>query len=655
MDAKGEPVLDSDGKMIYDPAGPVYHDPSTGKVVYQEYLKEKRVRTAYMYVLSFPGVNELGYQLDPRLVMSIGKEWCKEFLPDFPVVIAEHVNTDHYHLHMVASAYSSPEFGPSHKIRDNMENLKRAREIADELSMKIGIPIIVNPKTRKGMEWYEWTKRRQSDSWKQTLRQDVRDAASLSGSIGEFKKIMEQSGYTIRETEHHFTFRMPCASGEDRMEYRCRDSKLNIVDDPFGYEKEQIMAFIRERTKDLQKTYEVRDPMAAAREMETARQKRAAETKISRYTIDGRRRSVLELILLNAIRLIKLFLDDFQDVEVKTNSPVYQKAEWKLRQMQDSLQLIRSLGIENREELDQLVNQTGIRLSQLKKQFETLSGSIAGERKTLQKIEDAIRLLEYAKATDFPLESFGIYSYTNREIRAAKALMNPSTPQQRRELFLQLEKNQMYRLEGKFDQLTFREADQCINFLRGKTAIKPDCMVSMMEEMDHMLAAKRGDRLPEREDVPRDGKPKNTVESQKMREEKDRKFMEAILSLPLDQAEKLSDLRELLNELGKLDVDISNLVEKKQEMMDSIDAFHETEEELACVKNEYRNLKRLSYNLSLAENPKFTCGPLYTEKPEDPEYTEERDRSAEEDRRVTIRDRNAFRVRDRYFESMESL
>ena len=67
----GNPVLDKDGNMIYDETAPVYHS-KDGKCVYQEFDQQMQARTAYMWVLSFYGKKELGYDPDPRLVHQIG-------------------------------------------------------------------------------------------------------------------------------------------------------------------------------------------------------------------------------------------------------------------------------------------------------------------------------------------------------------------------------------------------------------------------------------------------------------------------------------------------------------------------------------------------------------------------------------------------------
>ena len=152
LDENGRLLHDETGQMIYDEKAPVYKDPATGKVIYQEYQKKKEARTAYMWVMSFPGKKELGYEIDPRLVHEIGKEFCREFLDDYACTVSTHVNTEHYHNHIMQCAYS---LDGTHKYRDTMESLAKARDIADRLSLRFGLPIILSPQTDRGVSWFE--------------------------------------------------------------------------------------------------------------------------------------------------------------------------------------------------------------------------------------------------------------------------------------------------------------------------------------------------------------------------------------------------------------------------------------------------------------------------------------------------------------------
>ncbi len=119
LDESGRPLRDEKGELIYDEKAPIYHDPDTGKTVYQSYMKRKDPRDSYMLMISFPGEKELGYELDPRIVESIGKAFMEEYLDGYAAVWSIHLNTDHPHIHAIFSAYPiDPVHG--HKYKDNM-------------------------------------------------------------------------------------------------------------------------------------------------------------------------------------------------------------------------------------------------------------------------------------------------------------------------------------------------------------------------------------------------------------------------------------------------------------------------------------------------------------------------------------------------------
>ena len=113
-----------------------------------------------------------------------------------------------------------------------VEALQQARDIMDELSQKFGIPIIISPGKEPGVDWYEWKKRQDHQSWKQQMRLDIKQASKMAHTPEEFKKYLTAIGYKIRETENHYTYTMP-DTDEHGPGCSCRDSRLNCAGDPF--------------------------------------------------------------------------------------------------------------------------------------------------------------------------------------------------------------------------------------------------------------------------------------------------------------------------------------------------------------------------------------------------------------------------------------
>ena len=597
LDENGRLLHDETGQMIYDEKAPVYKDPATGKVIYQEYQKKKEARTAYMWVMSFPGKKELGYEIDPRLVHEIGKEFCREFLDDYACTVSTHVNTEHYHNHIMQCAYS---LDGTHKYRDTMESLAKARDIADRLSLRFGLPIILSPQTDRGVSWFELKKKHDGQSWKQQMRTDIRGAAGIADSTADFRKLMEAIGYNVRETENHYTFTMPGA-GEIGEGYRCRDSRLNSSDDNFDYSKTGIRSAIERRTgKQLEAGTRPAERSFDPKHRGDLRHY-ATHIYISRYTIDGRRRTALELLFIEALKIISLLRDLFQEKTPPSSHPVYLPYQKKLQIMEESLAMVQKLGLEDGEALSSLINQTGIELSQLKKEYKESQPVSLQEKEMLNKIDEAAELLGVLQTFGMDPPDLELYRYSQEEIRQARAALMPMTPAQRRELYLALSDSPSYRIRYKYDELTFREAQDVIVFLKKKSSNMPPVLFSISQK-------------PVRDRYSDTASP----ESIEDRREHDTWFLNRLADYPMDKQIQIDRCRELLNELARLGISPTEMDAAREELKESQTHFSEISRKLDEANKKYRMLKQLEVNMTLAANPHFTHGPLFDEKTEQP-------------------------------------
>jgi len=587
----GKPLLDDNGQMIYDEKAPVFKDPATGKVVYQEYQKKKEARTAYMWVMSFHGKKELGYEIDPRLVHEIGREFCREYLDDYACTVNTHVNTEHYHNHIMQCAYS---LDGTHKYRDTMEALAKARDISDRLSIRFGLPIILSPQTDRSVSWFEWKKKHEGQSWKQQMRMDIREAVGIADSTEDFRRMMETLGYTLRETENHFTFTMPGVdeSGEG---YRCRDTRLNSSDDNFDYSKTGIQSAIS------RKNGQPLHDQAPARQSFDPKHKGdlrhyASHIYISRYTIDGRRRTALEILFIEALKVITLLRDLFQTKEAPIDNPVYYPYQKKLQLMENSLAMVQKLGLENHEELSDLINQTGVALSQLKKQYNSNQPVVKQEKEILDKIDETMELLGIIKSYGLDASDLELHRYDEKEIRRARAELMPMTPAQRRELYLALSDSPLYRLRCKYEELTYREAQDVTAFLKDTDKPQPPVLFNINEKPD---------RKPVIAVSPED--------AEKERKSQDTFFLSRLADFPMDKQMRIDRCRELLNELGQLGIKPETMENARMELKVAAASFAEIERKMNEASAKYRALKKLEHNLTLAGNPRFTHGPLFDE------------------------------------------
>ncbi len=133
----------------------------------------------------------------------------------------------------------------------------------------------------------------------------------------------------------------------------CRDSRLNCVGDSFDYTKGGIRQRIEREHAPIheQVSHEAPKPPVSfdpsgQRQTSTLR---APHIYISRYTIEGRKRTMLELILIEALKIVALFMDMFQLRNPPNDHPIYQSAKWKTKQLEDALSMVQHLGIEDKE------------------------------------------------------------------------------------------------------------------------------------------------------------------------------------------------------------------------------------------------------------------------------------------------------------------
>ena len=489
-DEDGTPITDEGGNMLYFEDGEIWKDPDTGKCVYQEYMQTPLPRTCYMWVLSFPPKEVLGYDIDPRLVHQIGIEFCEKYLSEYRCTVSTHMDRAHIHNHIMQCAYTMSPVN-CHKYKDNKDTLAQARDIADELSRKYGLPIILEPQTGKGVSWFEWKARKQGQSWKNQMRQDIRDTIAIANSYEEFKKIMKQSGYSIRETESHITYTLP---GDDKCV--CRDTMLNKGSGKGeDYTKKAIIKFferkelnrvdIRDKGISYQEHIDIVDP-----EHKEANNSKAS-IRVSRYTELGRRRSDLEILLIAAIKIIRRIADKFAQKDEnkipQKDNPIYKPASWKIQQMQDTLQMVQTLGIQEMKDLDNMLNDIGIRLSQAKKQMNDLSGSAKIASDLIKKIQDADDIISYLQEMGFTVDDLQFYTYSDEEIRHRAAELYPMSDEQRKTLYIELDKASFYKTKYKFEDITRDEAQEAIDFLKGRVNECPAVLIDLADDTEERL------------------------------------------------------------------------------------------------------------------------------------------------------------------------
>ncbi len=578
LDETGKPLLDNDGKMIYDSKAPVYHD-KTGKCIYETYKKQTKARTAYMWVLSFPPDRVCGYKIDPRICHQIGLEFIKKIgNGEYQAVVATHMDREHPHDHIVMCAYSKDG---THKYRDTLDSLKDARIICDDLSLKFGLPILpsISQEQSKTISWSEWKAKQEGQSWKEQMRQDINGAIRIASGYDQFIEIMQSSGYKLRETSGHLTYIMP---GED--EFRCRDCKLGKE-----YEKSSIKEYLDNKhnlSPKRQNDYEDKsldiDGTDSPKEIP-----KKMHIRVSRYTFGGRRRSDIEMIFLTAIMLIrelrnKLRTDEKED---KEKTSVYKDYSWTLEQMVESLRLIRQLGIEDYDQLDTALNETGTKLSIAKREAGDLELTASYNKKVLNLIDEAEQYMESANNIGFDLSWLYLNKLDKRRIKENIARENPARPSQRRELYLLLQKySEQYRLGCKYDDLSSRDANEIIIFLQGKSDTIPDELFYSNERPYYHSHS-------------------SVDVSTSNNKENDTLFENRLLDYDPHTQQMLSGLRYTLQALSDLGIEKESFSQEKKRIQHELESLDDKLRDINQLKQQYKNLKRVQYSYKLATSP----------------------------------------------------
>lgn len=216
---------------------------------YEEMMTTKRRygktngRMFYQFVQSFSPEEDV----TPEEVHAIGVELAQRLFPDFEVVVATHVDTDHLHSHLIVNSVSCTT---GRKLHQNAADLQRQRQISDEICAAHSLTVLEPPKKyaqEQKMRPGEYRSAVRGESWKFRLINAIDLCMRRARTRAEFFWEMEKRGYQVRweDTRKYITYTTPKGK-------KCRDDRLHderyrkeVMDREFRI-REQI---IRRRTK----------------------------------------------------------------------------------------------------------------------------------------------------------------------------------------------------------------------------------------------------------------------------------------------------------------------------------------------------------------------------------------------------------------------
>lgn len=424
-----------------------YLDKRTGK---SRYVKKEPV-TAIHLIQSFAETD-----LDPRTVHQIGIDLCERL--GVQAVVDTHVNKDHLHNHIIINAYM-PD-GKS-KFCMDAEMRMRIRELSDEIQLSYGIELkMADPRSQlyrsKGKHSYrEWDAIRQNISWKEEMKSEIAAARSVSDSREDFITIMQDYGYEIARQE------------ANSITWWNKTHTRKIRDKTLGDAYELGALF---PANSPAPDYVVgREPAKEHHHPKTI--------SIARYDWNGRRRSDLEMLIRKAIALIQHIKNRYQPKNISSSHSTSKKLEI----MEHALTTVQKMGFENKEDLAKQMDSVGARLNHVKSELSKMEGqktyydTVAPMLISLQATLHMVNSVKYwpdGKMPDLMLES-----YTDAEIRRAKALLSPMNNAQKRDLFLALQSHPEYALPGNgFSEISSTEAEEIFAFFKGMRQGKPECL-----------------------------------------------------------------------------------------------------------------------------------------------------------------------------------
>lgn len=155
----------------------------------------------------------------PEQIHAMGVEMAKDF-EGFEVVIATHIDVDHWHNHLVVNSVSC-ETGL--KIQINEKGLERLRNRSDEICKAHGMEILEpyqKPKQR-AMNQREYRAALRGGSWKVKLLSAIEKCIQASSSKDQFIANMQKLGYGVKWIDHYKYITYTTPEGQ-----KCRDNRL---------------------------------------------------------------------------------------------------------------------------------------------------------------------------------------------------------------------------------------------------------------------------------------------------------------------------------------------------------------------------------------------------------------------------------------------
>ena len=149
-------------------------------------------------------------EVTPELAHQIGVELAEQLLQGrFQAVVTTHLNTKHYHNHIVWCSVALDNGRKYHSNAKSYYTEVRAR--SDALCRKYGLSIIETKESEQSsMPYHVWLDEQENrPNWTSMVRQDVNEAISQALTWRQFLQCLSQKGYTFRFNRKYPTLQPP--------------------------------------------------------------------------------------------------------------------------------------------------------------------------------------------------------------------------------------------------------------------------------------------------------------------------------------------------------------------------------------------------------------------------------------------------------------
>ena len=167
-------------------------------------------------------------EIDGETAHELGQQFAEEYLKDYQVVIATHVDKHHVHNHLVLNSVSDKTGKKYHSSPESY--YKQIRTISDRLCRENGLSVVINP-ARNSLSYMEWKLQQNGIlTLRELFEQDAKECLSQALDIGQFYALMEDHGYTVR---HHSAYPSFVPDGYTHP-YRLKKNGKSLTEDDIG-------------------------------------------------------------------------------------------------------------------------------------------------------------------------------------------------------------------------------------------------------------------------------------------------------------------------------------------------------------------------------------------------------------------------------------